>query len=257
MVPSTPGSPPLSGALDLAGDRLLTAGLNGSADQLGDATVDLWDARSGRHLRSFDTHAPLEPQIPGTPDFSVQAMAFSPDGRQLALVGVDNHVELYQVSTGRQIGLLNPEGRFADSVAFSPDGQLLAIGTAASAYVWRLPSPSPLPEFHHADGSTYGFITGGTGVHVGFTKDSRVLMTVGDFALEAWSPLDGTQLFKAFAVRGALSPDGSQFVGTTINGVSTYPCELCGGLPELLAVARRHTTRDLTPAERRTYLTAG
>jgi WD40 repeat protein len=304
MSPSTKRAAPISGALDPAGDRLLTAGANGSADewdprtgrhlstlagtgiigalaytsdgralailhlpriptsmavntQLGDATVEIWDARSGRHLRSLDTRTALQPQIPGTTDFSGQAMAFSPDGRQLALVGVDSHVELYLTSSGRQIGLLNPEGKFAASVAFSPDGKLLAIGTAASAYVWRLPSPSPLPEFHHADGSTYGFVTGGTGVYVGFTKDSRVLMTVGDFALEAWSPSDGTQLFKAFAVRGSLSPDGSQFVGTTINGVSTYPCDLCGGLSQLLAVAKRNTTRNFTTTERATYLTAG
>lgn len=134
---------------------------------------------------------------------------------------------------------------------------MLALGTAASAYVWRLPSPSLLPEFRHADESIYGFVTGGTGVFVAFTRDSRVLMTVGDFALEAWSPADGTQLFKAFAVRGNLSPAGSQFVGTTINGVSTYPCDLCGDLPKLLAVAKRNTTRNLTPAERTSYLTAG
>ena len=304
MSPSAPGSAPVAGALDPPGDRLLTAGANGSADQwdprtgrhlnalpgtgivaalaysadgrrlailhlpkipaspalgtqLGDATIDLWDARAGRLLRAFDTRTALQPQIPGTSSFSGQAMAFSPDGRRIALVGVDNHVELYQTTTGRQVGLLNPEGKFADSVAFSPDGKMLAVGTAASAYVWRLPSPSPLPEFRHADESTYGFVTGGTGVFVAFTRDSRVLMTVGDFALEAWSPADGTQLFKAFAVRGNLSPDGSQFVGTTINGVSTYPCDLCGDLPKLLAVAKRNTTRNFTPAERTSYLTAG
>jgi hypothetical protein len=46
-------------------------------------------------------------------------------------------------------------------------------------------------------------------------------------------------------------------VGTTINGVSTYPCDLCGPLPQLLAVAKRNTTRGFTPTEKSTYLTAG
>jgi hypothetical protein len=39
--------------------------------------------------------------------------------------------------------------------------------------------------------------------------------------------------------------------------VCTYRCDLCGGLDELLALARRPlagTHRTLTPAERRRYL---
>jgi WD40 repeat protein len=193
MAPSTAGGAPISGALDPAGDRLLTAGANGSADawdprtgthlstlrgtgligalayssdgrtlailhlpsiptsvaigtQLGNATVEIWDARSGRHLRSIDTHTALQAQIPGTTDFSGQAMAFSPDGRRIALVGVDSHVELYLTSTGRQVGLLNPEGKFADSVAFSFDGKMLAIGTAAAPTCGDCRRPARCPS---------------------------------------------------------------------------------------------------------------
>lgn len=304
MAPATPGAAPIIGALDVAGDRLVTAGANGGADewdprtgrhlvslggtgrvtsvgyspdgstlavlhiptitggvtvttQFPAVTIDLFDARAGRGLRTI-TGMPLTSQIPGTTDFVPPTLAFSPDGRRVAVVGVATGVDIYSTGTGKQVGHLNPEGKFAVSVAFSHDGKEIAAGTAAGAYVWRISAPQrPLPEFTHADVSQYGFITGTTGVYVAFTKDSRELLTVGDQAVEAWDPSDGTQLFKAFAVRGSLSPDGTQLVGTTADGVSIYPCDLCGGLTRLLAVAKRNTTRDFTPVERATYLTGG
>ncbi len=75
--------------------------------------------------------------------------------------------------------------------------------------------------------------------------------------LEAWDPADHQQLFKVFAVHGALNPAGTQFVAATATGVAVYPCDLCGNLQQLLAVAKRDTTRTFTQVERRTYLTQG
>ena len=60
-----------------------------------------------------------------------------------------------------------------------------------------------------------------------------------------------------FAVHGALNPAGTQFVAVTATGVAVYPCDLCGNLQQLLAVAKRDTTRTFTQVERRTYLTQG
>jgi len=123
--------------------------------------------------------------------------------------------------------------------------------------VWRLPDPHALPEFQHADPSQYGFEAPSLGAQVGFTADSRILITSGDLALEAWDPADHQQLFKVFAVHGALNPAGTQFVAATATGVAVYPCDLCGNLQQLLTVAKRDTTRSFTKVERRTYLTQG
>ncbi len=303
MTPPAAGASLATGALDYAGDRLVTVDASGNADewnartgahlvslpgsgfteavsysrdgsmiaiahlppipatvrfqtQLGHIGIDLWNARTGHLVRRIAGDQ-LASQIPGTKDFGTLALAFSPDGKRIAVSGAQPYIELYATASGRQVGHLNPNGEYVGSLAFSPDGKLLAAGTAASAFVWRLPDPHALPEFQHADASQYGFEGPAIGVQVGFTADSRILVTSGDLALEAWDPADHQQLFKVFAAHGALNPAGTQFVAATAGGVSVYPCDLCGDLPRLLAVAKRDSTRDFTPSERRTYLTQG
>ena len=60
------------------------------------------------------------------------------------------------------------------------------------------------------------------------------------------------QVFQsALVARGDLSPDGTRFVTSSQGtGIAVFPCDLCGGLNQLLAVARGRLTRDFTPAER-------
>ncbi len=226
----------------------------------GSVTIDLWDVRTGRRVRTI-TGDPLQSQVAGTREFAPLALAFRPDGRIVALAGVDTAVQLYSTRTGRQVGNLPLNQHFAASIAFTPDGRFLAAGTAASAFVWRLPEVGTrleaLPELQHADSSTYGEVGFGAGVYVGFTADSERLVTVGDQALEAWDLSDQQLLFKAFAFRGNLSPDGTRLVTASAGGLSVYPCELCGGLNALLALAKRHTTRGFTTNEQATYLSRG
>jgi hypothetical protein len=111
---------------------------------------------------------------------------------------------------------------------------------------------------HVPAGTTAPIIGGGFGVNVGFTADSRYLATSGDSAVSGWDPVDHLQLFHASLIaRGALSPTGKQWVTAAVGGISVYPCELCGGLNHLFALAQRDTTRRLTPSERATYLKQG
>ena len=72
--------------------------------------------------------------LPGTAiledeDGAVGSVAFSPDGKTLAIGDEDGTVRLWDVVTGQQIGSpLNSKDGPVDSVAFSPDGKTLAIG---------------------------------------------------------------------------------------------------------------------------------
>ena len=124
--------------------------------------------------------------------------------------------------------------------AFSPNSRLLAAGTGAGAYVYRLHAETWLPVFPDADPSEFT-IEGGYGVTVGFTSDSRILFTGGDFVIKAWSIADHLQLFDGFIGYGvgALNPAGTEFVGAAGRSLALYRCSLCGGLAELLAVAKR------------------
>jgi WD40 repeat protein/transcriptional regulator with XRE-family HTH domain len=94
-----------------------------------DSTVLLWDLKTGQPIWRLAGHTS-----------EVASVAFSPDGRILASCGREKHVQqiddaldntilLWDVETGEQIGepLAGYPG-YMNSVAFSPDGQILASG---------------------------------------------------------------------------------------------------------------------------------
>ena len=94
-----------------------------------DETIRLWDVNTGELLKIFEGH-----------EFYVPSVAFSPDGQTLASGGSwdwDGTIRLWNVNTGELIesfGSMDPNELIAghdsevESVAFSPDGQILASG---------------------------------------------------------------------------------------------------------------------------------
>jgi len=226
--------------------------------KLGDVTIDLRDARSGRRLRLIDGPQ-VVPVIDGVAQFAPLAVAFSANSHALALVGADQFVHVWSTHRSGEARLAVPGDQFAVSVAFSPNDDLLAAGTAAGAYVWRGASPTPLAVFQHADPSQFTLAnrTAPGGVLVGFTGARGSLASAGDGEVEAWDIADHLQVFAAPAVHGSTNLAGSEVVGTVGRDLSLYRCELCGGLSELLAAARRDVTRGLSAGERDHYLASG
>ena len=118
------------------GKMLASGGMNGD----GIDNAYLWDADTGKRLRTFPAH----PASEHFHKLSVMDVAFSPDGKVLATTGGEHTTLLWDVNTGQQIrsltepirippeeiriGVDSPVVRQAWSVAFSPDGNMLVTG---------------------------------------------------------------------------------------------------------------------------------
>ncbi len=70
-----------------------------------------------------------DPQFTLRPGGQVWAVAFSPDERILAGGGGFEGVHLWDVGTGEPIGVLKADTAQVEGLAFSPDGQMLAVAT--------------------------------------------------------------------------------------------------------------------------------
>ena len=80
--------------------------------------VRLWDLKSGRVCRLLEGHSR-----------PVNSLAFSGDGSLLATVGNDGTLGLWTVATGVRRLSLNGNAMWLQTVAFSPNGQTLALAT--------------------------------------------------------------------------------------------------------------------------------
>jgi WD40 repeat protein len=98
--------------------------------------VRLWDADSGRLLRSFP--------MAGT-DHRFASLALAPDGKTLATAEYagqrDRGIELWDTVTGKRVGrLVGHGGGDVSSLAFAPDGKTLASGGRdTTVLLWDVP----------------------------------------------------------------------------------------------------------------------
>jgi WD40 repeat protein len=214
---------------------------------LGRVHVDVWNLRKGRLQRTIPGDQ-LEPQIPLTALYPLLPAAFSPNGRILAVAAGERQIDLYNPYTGATVHPPLPMagtsvGSFADSLAFSPNGQMLAAGLLAGALTWRLPSYTGGAPFQLLPGgTTSSAVATGASVHVSFTSDSRQLITTGQARVAVWDAATGLELFDTYPGLGAAAPTGSSILSVNGGGLSIYPCDLCRGTRALLALARKRIT---------------
>ncbi len=129
----------------------------------------------------------------------VDALAFSPDGRLLAVGRADGTVDLWDIHRGEAIGQSLDASDPADtSLLFSPDGRILAVGGSDDGVItlWDMESYEPL------GGPLRGHDRVATGL--AFSADGRSLASAGvDEAVILWDITERTTL--ARALRGGHS----------------------------------------------------
>jgi WD40 repeat protein len=172
------------------GERLASAG--------GDGAIKLWNSRTGQVIRV------LEKAHTG----SVLSVTFHPDGEHLASRGADQQVKVWDLTTGREVfscpcDAIRKFGS-AYTVAFSPDGRQLAVGTNGVVKIWDWKNR----QLHHSL-PDHGFHT----IAVAFSGDGRLATGAFREGVRLWDPETGRLLRTVPAHRHpisslAFSPDG-------------------------------------------------
>jgi WD40 repeat protein len=147
-----------------------------------DKSIKLWDAKTGREVRTLGGKNGHQNQI--------LSLAFSPDGATLASGGSDNVVKLWDVPASRAATVYaHPAG--AAQVALAADGKTLAVGgTDGTIKLWT----SPDGKADYKPGRTLaghkGAITG-----LAFAPNGQTLVSIGaDDTLRYWNPTKGDLL---------------------------------------------------------------
>jgi WD40 repeat protein/serine/threonine protein kinase len=136
----------------------------------GKAGVEVWDWKARQFMKRSPRHG-------GNP--ICDCVAFSSDGRTIALGGADNTIRLWEPDTNSDPRTLYGHKGYVLYVAFSPDGSLLAsVSEDRSVRLWEVATARELAVFH------------GHGNHVfavAFHPDGRRILSGGiDAEIRIW-----------------------------------------------------------------------
>jgi HEAT repeat protein/DNA-binding beta-propeller fold protein YncE len=197
---SLPLARPMAVAYSPDGKQIAVGGLESGRDINSDGMILLLDSQSGKE-RAALRHSGTIKRDHGSLSYSnlIHELSYSPDGRKLA-VAAQVGLKLWNPADGKELATLVGYGMDerdpqveVTSVAFSPDGKLLAVARSPIE-LWDVASRKPLRQME-SPGET----------HVTFSSDGSLLVSVSyQNRVHLWSVADGKHLAEVHADMGPL-----------------------------------------------------
>jgi WD40 repeat protein len=164
----------------------------------------------------------------------IVAASFSPDGRMLVTASADKTARIWDTAAGTLLHTLSGHRAQITSASFSPDGRLVVTTSFDhDSLVWVAATGRQLWRLRQA-----AVVNGAD-----FSADSRWLVTAGPSG-GVWKMSNGSNLYllrprEPLLTAVEFSPAGWRIVTGGIDGsVRTYSCQLCGGVEQLVVLAR-------------------
>lgn len=99
-----------------------------------DQKLALWDMTTGKMTASLEGTSKRQGYV-----YQARAVAFSPDGKQLATSHLDRDIHLFSTATGKQLAAFKGHADECWSLAFTPDGKhLAAAGLDRTVRIWNV-----------------------------------------------------------------------------------------------------------------------
>jgi len=144
-----------------------------------DGIVRVWEVGTGKKLLEVPGKPPPPPKTPPGPPNIVWSVAFSPDGKQVAVGGADEQIHILNTADGKVLRSLAGHGSAITGLVFHPSGTLL-VSTSKDRTV-RLWNPANGQALKSLEGHT-AWVQGVT-----FLANGTRLATVGaDQTVRLW-----------------------------------------------------------------------